>query len=192
MPLYIAAFCIFAACKRSGIGYGALCALASAGLMFLMTGLSVKWLLFVVMFAPYGMTAYALDKLSYFKVKTAILRAALAIVFFNVTLGIVYAIVINVASVGMQGINLTEWSATVGGYAVLAVIATVILVPLDFILYAMSKVVFKRLPGFGERKKPPVGEDKDAEAHENTKKVDDVFGYEVFDKDEDKKNDNDK
>ncbi len=183
MPLYIAAFCIFSACKRSGLAYGILCALASIGLMFLMTGLSVKWLLFVVMFAPYGIVAYAMRKLSYFKLKTGIARVVAATVFFNATFGAVYAIAVNVASVGTTGLDVVAWASRVGGYAVFAVIATAVLLPLDFMFTVFSDVVSKRLPIISERKKPPVG--ADAVAPEKTTAPEseyDIFGYEITEK----------
>ena len=176
MPLYLAAFCIFSACKRSGLMYGALTAIAAAGLMFLITGLSVKWLLFVVMFAPYGIAAFFADRFTYFKVKTALLRALVAIVYFNVTFGAVYAITVNVASVGREVINVAEWVELVGGYPILALIATAVLVPLDFIFSAMSRVVLRRIPGFTESKKPPLGD-----GNADKPKADDVFGYEITD-----------
>ena len=181
MPLYLAAFCIFSACRRSGLAYGILCALASIGLMFLMTGLSVKWLLFVVMFAPYGVIAYFMRRLTYFKVKTGIARVVAATVFFNVTFGAVYAIAVNVASVGTTGLDVVAWASRVGGYAVFAAAATAVLLPLDFIFSAMSDVVFKRLPSIGERKKPPVGSDASPQnVADGAKPEYDIFGYEIM------------
>lgn len=180
MPLYLAAFCIFSACKKSGVAYGALCAVASVGLMFLMCGLSVKWLLFLIMFAPYGIVTYFIDRFKYTRLKTAFIRVAIAIVYFNVTFGAVYAIAVNVMSVGLDGINITAWAELVGGYAVLAVIATAVLVPLDFIFSTVSAPILKRLPST-ERKTPPPTSNQCGQG-DNARAVDDVFGYEVFDK----------
>lgn len=149
MPLFLAAFCIFVACKRAGLPYGILCAAASVGLMFLMTGLSVKWLVFVLMFAPYGVVAYLLHPFTYYKVKSALIRGGIMLVYFNVMFGAVYAVTANVMSVGLDGINILQWSAKVGGYAVLAVIATLVLLPLDVILTGMAAIVLKRLPPIG-------------------------------------------
>ena len=184
MPLSLAAFCIFLACKRGSMPYGLLCAAATIGLMFLMSGLTVKWLMLVLIFAPYGIVTVALEKLSYFKVKTALVRALIAAVFFNVTAGVVYAIAVNVVAVGLD-INVADWAAAVGGYAVLAVIATVVLVPLDFIFSVMSVTVLKRIPA-SLTKSELIEQKKKAEQTEDThEKQYDIFGYEV---DDDKNN----
>ncbi|MDE7405701.1 MAG: hypothetical protein K2M89_02360 [Clostridiales bacterium] len=187
MPLYLAAFCIFLACKRGSIVYGLLCAAASIGLMFLMSGLSVKWLMFVLIFAPYGVLTVALDKLSYFKWKTALIRAAIAIVFFNLTVGVVYLIVTNVLTVGLD-IDVNVWVSKVGGYAVLAVIATVVLVSLDFMFCALSVTVLKKIPA-NTTKAELIKQKKQAEQKPNDEKNQpeyDIFGYEINHDDSDK------
>lgn len=189
MPLFVAAFCIFLASKRGSLPYGILCALASIGLMFLMTGLSVKWLAFVLMFAPYGIITVFVHRFDYFKWKTALLRLLSAVVFFNVTFGIVYVVTVNVLSVGSEGLNIVEWASMVGGYPVLALIATAVLVPLDFIFSTMSIAVLKKIPPPVTRRKPqalqrPSGDETapDAPGEKNeAKKYDDVFGYEIVD-----------
>ena len=186
MPLFVAAFCIFLACKRAGKVYGVLCAIASVGLMFIMTGLSVKWLAFILMFAPYGLITPFLYKLDYFKVRTGVLRGLIALVFFNVTFGVVYVIAVNVMTVGLDGLNILQWSETLGGYVVLAVIASAVLVPLDFIFSAMSMVVLKKIPAPVVKRPPPTTESEEKSergAEENEKKYDDVFGYEIIDDD---------
>ncbi len=187
MPLYLAAFCIFLACKRGSLPYGILCALASVGLMFLMSGLSVKWLTFVVIFAPYGILTYFLQRFSYFKPKFAALRALIAILYFNAMFGVLYAIVINVVSVGIDGMNLAEWAARLGGYPVLAVVMTVILLPLDIIFASLATVVLKKIPAPVTRRdtdKSSAAPITDAAVEARSeKKYDDVFGYEIIDKD---------
>lgn len=184
MPLYLAAFCIFVACKRGSLLYGMLCALASVGLMFLMTGLSVKWLMFVLMFAPYGIITYFLHRFDYFKVKKALVRAAIAVVFFNATFGIVYLITTRVLTVGIDGLDITAWADVLGGYPVLALIATVVLLPLDFMFSTMSIVVLKKIPAPVSRAKPPASEHTPApprsENAERTVRYD-IFGYEISD-----------
>ncbi len=183
MPLFLAAFCIFLACKRGSIYYGALCAAASVGLMFLMTGLSVKWLAFVLMFAPYGILAHFIHRFNYFKVKSAIIRAVTAVVFFNATFGIVYAVTVNVLSVGIDGMNIAEWANMLGGYPVLAVVATLILMPLDFIFSTMSIVILKKIPAPVTRIKPRS--DSSASPAQSVENGDggqadyDIFGYEI-------------
>lgn len=201
MPLYVAAFCIFLACKRGNLVYGLLCATASVGLMFLMTGLSIKWLLFVLVFAPYGVLAYFMHPFGYTKVRHVVLRVPIMAAYFNLMLGMVYLIAVNVLSVGIEGLDLLEWSAKLGGYAVLAVVATVVLLPLDFIFSMMSLVVLKKLPTPVKRLPPPVSavnaqpekpepQEQSAPQEEQgareEKRVDDVFGYEIFDDDGDK------
>lgn len=160
MPLYLAAFCIFLACKRAGLPYGLLCAAASIGLMFAMTGLSVTWFLFVLIFAPYGVIAHFISRFSYFKLKSALLRLAVVIVYFALTFGLVFLIVTRVSGVGLD-IPVTDFAHSVGGFAVLEVIVTAILVPLDFIFYVVSVTVLKRIPMFTDAKKrPPSADDK--------------------------------
>lgn len=181
MPLFLAAFCIFLACKRAGMAYGVLCAIASVGLMFLMTGLSVKWLAFILIFAPYGLITPFAHRFNYFKVKSGLLRALCALVFFNVTFGVVYAIAINVMTVGLDGLDILEWSAKLGGYAVLAAIASAILVPLDFVFSTMSMVVLKKIPAPVTKRPPPPASDNDS-GDDPEKKYDDVFGYEIVDR----------
>lgn len=200
MPLYLAAFCIFLACKRGGVPHGILCAVATVGIMFAMSGLSVKWLFLVLMFAPYGVIASFVHKFDYFKPKRAVLRALLAAVYFNVSLGVIYLIATHVLTVGID-INFDKWTGMVGGYAVVAVIATAILLPLDFIFSTLSIFVLKRIPDAGKPKKPPVSSTDDDSAataadNENTdadKPADgkkyDIFGYEINDE-EDKNKDN--
>ncbi|MDE5593239.1 MAG: hypothetical protein K2I75_04825 [Clostridiales bacterium] len=190
MPLYLAAFCIFLACKRGSIVYGLLCAAASIGLMFLMSGLTVKWLMFTLIFAPYGVLGVALDKLSYFKIKTALIRVAVAIAFFNLTVGAVYLIVTNVLTVGLD-VNVYYWVSKLGGYAVLAVVVTVVLVPLDFTFCALSVTVLKKLP-MGLTKEELIKQKKQAEQNPDGEKDQpeyDIFGYEIKhdDGDSDKK-----
>lgn len=180
MPLYLAAFCIFLACKRGSVVYGLLCAAASIGLMFLMSGLSVKWLMFVLIFAPYGIVTVFLEKLTYFKWKTALIRAAIAIVFFNLTVGVVYLIVTNVLTVGLD-IDVNIWVSKVGGYAVLAVIATAVLVSLDFMFCALSVTVLKKIPA-NLTKAELIKQKNQTEQKSDDKKEQpeyDIFGYEI-------------
>ncbi|MDE6617462.1 MAG: hypothetical protein K2K13_00250 [Clostridiales bacterium] len=179
MPLYLAAFCIFLACKRGSIVYGLLCAAASIGLMFLMSGLSVKWLMFVLIFAPYGVLAAFAEKLTYFKWKSALIRAVIAIAFFNLTVGVVYLIATNVLTVGLD-IDVNIWVSKVGGYAVLAVIATAVLVSLDFMFCVLSVTVLKKLPANLTKaeliKQKKHAEQKPAQTEQPEY---DIFGYEI-------------
>ena len=186
MPLYLAAFCIFLACKRANIVYGSLCAAATVGVMFAFSGLSVKWFLLLVMFAPYGLIASFIHKYNYFKLKSGLIRGLCAVVYFNVTFGIVYLIASRVLTGGLidsNDIQILAWVNTVGGYAVLALIATAVLVPLDFVFSALSVVVLKRIPA------PVDARSKSSDAnapHTPTAPTQDdrydIFGYEITDK----------
>ncbi len=209
MPLYVAAFCIFLACKRGSLPYGILSAIATIGIMFIMTGLSVKWLFLVLMFAPYGLITYFIHRYNYFKPKTGIIRGLIAAAFFNLTLFFVYLVATRVMTVGLD-IPVTEWVNKLGGYWAIALIGTVAFLPLDFIFSAMSSVVLKRIPMPAEERKKDKhqeladikksniyggdgGEDKrdgesvnsEPEKGSDGKKYD-IFGYEIFD-DKDKK-----
>lgn len=180
MPLYLAALCIFLACRRSGIVYGLLCAAASVGLMFLMTGLSVKWFFFLFMFAPYGIAASFAHKLDYFRVKRGLLRGLLAAAYFNLTFGLVYIVATKVAGVGLD-VPVADWAARLGGYYVLAIIATVVLVPLDVVFTGLSVIVLKYVPAIKDKKRrPPVSDDRSADGGKSDGGARyDIFGYEI-------------
>lgn len=186
MPLYFAAFCIFLACKRGSLPYGILCMLATVGIMFAMTGLSVKWLFLVFMFAPYGLLTYFIHRFTYFKVKWAVIRIVIASLYFDLMLGMVYLVVVNVASVGLD-IPLFKMIEKLGGYWTFALVANVLLIPLDFIFSTLGNVVLKRLPGGGGVK--PA---KTAEERTEDERIYDIFGYAVDGKKEkeDNKEDN--
>ncbi len=177
MPLYLAAFCIFLACKRGSLPYGILCAVASTAIMFAMTGLTVKWFFMLFMFAPYGILTYFIHRFSYFKVKWAIVRAVIAVLYFNMTFGFVYLVAVNVATIGLD-IPVLDWADKFGGYAVLAVIATVILVPLDFIFSSLSLVILKKIPSTDVEKR--IVPDSPVTTDEGGRKFD-IFGYEITD-----------
>ncbi len=205
MPLYLAAFCIFLACKRGSLLYGSLCALATIGVMFALTGLSVSWFLLVLMFAPYGILAFFMHRYTYFRVKSGILRGVVMAAYFNLTLFFVYLVATRIITLSLD-IPVLDWIDKLGGYWVLALVGTAVLVPLDFILSAMSIVVLKRLPAPSdkstrvkrdekenaatdgsdkEQNDNPLGlPDVDGEKKEQEKKYD-IFGYEI--KDDDKK-----
>lgn len=194
MPLFLAAFCIFLACKRGNLPYGILCALATVGLMFLMSGLSVKWFALVIVFAPYGILTYFMHKFNYFKPKSALLRIAVMLVFFNATVGVVYITATRLVGIGIEGLDIAEWASRVGGYPVLAVIATAVLMPLDFIFSALSATVLKKIPAPVTRlKKTPTTESKsDAPPDDMPSEPQyDIFGYEIRKSDVKKSDDKD-
>lgn len=178
MPLYLAALCIFLACRRSGVVYGSLCAVASVGLMFLMTGLTVKWFFFLFMFAPYGIAASFAYKLDYFRVKRGIVRGLIAAAYFNLTFGLVYIVATRVAGVGLD-VPIADWAGRLGGYYVLAIVATVVLVPLDVVFTGLSTLVLKYVPAIKDKKRrPPVTTEHGAATDEPRF---DIFGYEIRD-----------
>lgn len=185
MPLFLAAFCIYAACRRAGIAYGVICAACSIGLMFLMSGLSIKWIAFIMIFAPYGLLCALIDRVSYFgKIKYAVIRFFIVLVYFNLMFGFVYMIATQIASVVLDGMDVQHWAAMVGGYAVLAVIMSVIMMPLDFIFCGLSVVVLKKIPAIRSKrdKKNVPPPQKNDEVSGDGKKYD-IFGYEILDKD---------
>ncbi len=172
-PLYLAAFCIFLACKRGNIVYGLLCLMATVGIMFAMTGLSVKWLFLVFMFAPYGIITYFIHRFTYFKAKWAVVRVIISVLYFNLALGLTYIVVTNVVTIGLD-VPILDWISHLGGYWVLAIIATVVLVPLDFIFSTLSTVILKRIPG-GES----VAVTKRVSGGADNGRKFDIFGYEI-------------
>ena len=170
MPLYLAAFCIFLACKRGNIVYGVLSALATLGVMFAFVGLTIKWFFLLFMFAPYGIIAHFIPRFTYFKVKSGLLRGVTVTLFFNLTLGFIYLVATRVLTVGLD-IPIGDWVGRLGGYVALAAVATVILVPLDFIFSTLSIVVLKRVPPFTDGKRKRVYDEKADD------KATDIFGY---------------
>lgn len=202
MPLYLAAFCIFLACKRGNIVYGSLCALATVGVMFALSGLSVSWFMLVFMFAPYGIIAYFMHRFTYFRVKSGVIRGVVMAAFFNLTMFFLYLVATRVLIV--FDIPILQWIDRLGGYWVLALLGTAVLVPLDFMLSALSAVVLKRLPmpsGVSRRKIESAEKAEKAEKSEKVKnenplglpdengqkeqeKKYDIFGYEIFDDDD--------
>ncbi|MCM1368069.1 MAG: ECF transporter S component [Roseburia sp.] len=187
MPLYIAAFCIFLAFKRAGKAYGALCAVATDLLMFLMTGLSVKWLFLTVMFMPYGIVAYFIHRFTYFKVKTAALRAVCVIALFNATLGVVYLLSTRVLTGGID-LDIAALVDRIGGYPLLALVATLAMLPLDFAFSSAALIVLKRIPvAYASRKKTAASGNTDERADDTADssadgKKYDIFGYEITEK----------
>lgn len=186
MPLYLAAFCIFLACKRGNVYYGLLCAVATVGIMFAMSGLSVKWLFLAIMFVPYGIITNFIHRYTYLKVKSGIIRGVLMAVFFNVTFGIVYLIASRVLFVGIaDDANISYWSSWLGGYWVLAIVATLVLLPLDFVFSTLSIVVLKRIPMPSARHSDSsvVAQNRNkpsANSSTSANRRFDIFGYEIY------------
>lgn len=177
MPLYLAALCIFIACRRCGVVYGLLCAAASVGLMFLMTGLSVKWFVFLFMFAPYGIATSFAHKFDYFRVKRAIVRGLIAAAYFNLTFGMIYVIAVKVTGVGLD-VPVADWAGKLGGYYVLALIATAVLVPLDVVFTGLSAVLLRYVPAIKDKKRRPPVSDSGVAATDGDTSYD-IFGYET-------------
>lgn len=180
MPLYFAAFCIFLACKRGSLIYGLLAAIATVGIMFAFVGLSVKWFFLLIMFAPYGIITYFIHRFTYFRVKTGVLRGIFAALYFNLTFAAVYLIATRALTSGLD-VPIAEWVEKLGGYYVLAIIGTALLVPLDFIFSSMSLVILKRIPmpnSAPRKSKADFYAQKQAEGQEENPNVD-IFGYEL-------------
>lgn len=192
MPLCLAAFCIFIACKRSGIVYGVLCAVSSITLMFLISALSIKWLAFTLVFAPYGVLMYYVNNLSYRKPKTAIIRIAIVTLYINVTVGILYALAIGVAYVN-AGTFVEFVKPLSGGYVVFALLATVILLPLDAMFSAMATLVLKKIPPLRTEKTFDNAQSNTPQDGQSPNDIPnyDIFGYEIKPKSDDDKKSND-
>lgn len=144
MPLYFAAFCLYIAYKRANFVYGLLATAAAIGLTFLMSGLSGTFFMLAVMFAPYAIYAFFMDRFDYVTVKNGIIRAVAGLVFFNVCLFLVYLTATQLVAF-IANIDIAGWAAKVGGYAVLAVIGSVLFLPLDFMFVFFSKMILKRI-----------------------------------------------
>ncbi len=174
--------------------------------MFAMTGLSVSWFMLLLMFAPYAILAYFMHRFDYFKPKSGIIRGVVVAAFFNMTMGFVYLVATRVVTIGID-IPIDEWVRALGGYWVLALVGTLVLVPLDFIFSTLSIYVLKRIPDpdGGSRRPPPADKKADADKkpatadtsdesneQENrsgggeTEKKYDIFGYEITDDGDDK------
>lgn len=194
-PLFVAAFCIFLACKRGGIAYGLICAAATIGLMFLMSGLSVAWIALVLIFAPYGVISYFLHRLDYSELKCALIRGGIILVFFCATLAVVYVIAAKALTGGIAGgIDLIEWVSKLGGYAVFAVVAAAVFLPLDVIFSSLSKTVLKKIPppATRDRKQQKLSEQSQQKVSPPQRNNYDIFGYEIQSEQTQQKHEKDK
>lgn len=156
MPLYFASFCIYMAFVRGNAFCGFLCAGASIGLTFLMAGLSATFFFLVIIFAPYAVVCALFKKFNYRSVKTAIIRALSMIVIIN---GLLYLAYFTIFKLVLTDIPIMDWVDKMHGYAVFAVVATVIFLPLDVILTEMSPIILKRIGG-GEKAQKTSRQDK--------------------------------
>lgn len=175
MPLYFASFCIFMCFIRGNTVYGLLCAAATIGLTFVMTGLSVTFFMLVLIFAPYGVICAAMNKFNYRSLKKGLIRAAVMLVAINVLLYLTY---FTVSHLLLTDVPLLDWVDTLHGYPIFALVVTVIFAPLDVIFTETAPVVIKRVGGLkidkqtkrdrsfdsskGETEPPPVASDAGA------------------------------
>lgn len=135
-PLYGAAFCIYLSFKRGNVVYGLLCVAATVALTFAMSGLSVTFFLFCLIFAPYGILCRAIDKLEYNKLVPAIIRAVIVLVFLNITMYLAY---FTIGKLLLSDMGVFSFVNNMGNYALFALVASLIFFPLDVMFLMLSK-----------------------------------------------------
>ena len=101
----------------------------------------------------------------------------IAAVYFNLTFGIIYAIAVKVTGVGLD-VPVAEWAGKLGGYYVLALIATAVLVPLDVVFTGLSAVLLRYVPAIKNKKRRPSASDSGVAATDGDTRYD-IFGYET-------------
>lgn len=142
-PYVLCAFCFYVAFLRCGWVYGFLTIAATALITFFAGGgIDSGYIMLLLIFVPYSVAAVLMKKLTYFKLGQALLRILIVAAVINVGLVCTYFTVVNVA---MGGVDVLAAMDKVGGYAVLALIATVIGAATDFLFTQLSALVLKVL-----------------------------------------------
>lgn len=134
--LMFAALCYYIVFLKSGFMYGVVGIVASLLLTFFTGGLTIlspAFLLTAIVFAPFSILAYFIRNFYFTKVKTALIRIAIIIVFANVSLAIVWQVATWITSIDLLAI-----ADLVGGYWVFAIIFTVLTVVFDFLFNQLS------------------------------------------------------
>lgn len=142
-PLVLSSFCFYIAFIKCGPVYGGVAVAATLLIAFFAGGgLNVTFVMLAVIFVPYSIAAFFMKKLSYRKPVQALLRVLITAAVINLTFMCVYFIVVYVA---MGGIDVIGAMNKVGGYAVLALIATAIAVITDFLFTQLASLLMKYL-----------------------------------------------
>jgi len=122
-----AAVCYYIVFEKAGIAHGILCIAAASALSFIMP-FGAGQFINLFLFAPYSVLAFLIRKLRYNKAATAILRAAVIVVFANLIFMAIFfsavALLPELAVLGfVESLN--------GGYAVAAVLVTLAGIVID-------------------------------------------------------------
>ena len=91
--LMFAAGCFYLVFDKAGIVYGLITIAASILISFFTKPFSSAFFLTCLVFAPYSLIAYFIRKLYYTRVKTALIRLAVMIVFANLAFGAIYLMI---------------------------------------------------------------------------------------------------
>lgn len=141
MPLVLASFCFFLALVKCGVVYGLLTAAATVLITFLAGGLSTSLIFLCVTFVPYSLICLLMRRFDYKKWSSALIRAAAAIVFINLSFAAVYFIAKYVVLDGFDVL------AAVGkaGYLIAALLVSAVAVLTDFLFVQCDAVITPKI-----------------------------------------------
>ena len=141
VPLALVAFVGLVAFNKTGWGGGIAFAVVVEILTFFFTGLSVSFFTLSVLFVPYIFMAYAVRKLTYTKIKTAIIRGLIAFAYFALTSFALMSLTVFVT--GSQS-ALFEVQDKIGIWLTAPLFA-VFCIPADFFISSVAIIITDRL-----------------------------------------------
>lgn len=141
MPLVLASFCFFLALVKCGIVHGLLTATATVLITFLAGGLSTSLIFLCITFVPYSLICLLIRRFDYKKWSSALIRAAVAIVFINLSFAAVYFIAKYVVLDGFDVL------AAVGkaGYLIAALLVSAVAVLTDFLFVQCDAIITPKI-----------------------------------------------
>lgn len=140
-PLLVATLCFIVAFSKSGLVYGLLSVAATLLCAFFMGGINTTFLFTAVLFAPYSLLCFFLNKLDYGKKRNLFVRGAAAALFVNAAA----ALLLFVLSRYILDYDLTALKDKIGGYWVLVLILTLFTVVIDYVFRIGTDYMLKRL-----------------------------------------------
>jgi len=137
--LLVCLVCYFLSFIICGFGYGLITIAASLLTAFFSGGFGTVFIFDLLLFAPYSIIAFFMRKLSYNGAK-AVIRVAITVIFVNIVFAIIYFALASYIS-----LDFTVFSKKLGGYAVLAVVLSVVAIITDYLFYQASEYFIKML-----------------------------------------------
>ena len=180
IPVLIVALCFFIAFQCS-IVHGFLAVAATLTLAFFIAGGSVLTPTFIfasILASPYAIIAHFIKRLDYSKKKPALIRASIAIVFFNIMFALIVFIISQFLGEFLFNADLNfifnRLGGIVWGYLILAVLGTALMIFYDITFILAARVLNKHLRFWVER----VDKKEEENTEENSDKNIDPFDKE--------------